>query len=68
MFVTLHSAHPLRAEHAAQAAQADTDHAIAWARSAAHRSAPYWPFAPLTPHQQAQRQAQERALRAGQVL
>lgn len=39
----------------------------AQARADAYRVAPYWPFGALTPQQQRQRAAQERAMRAGQV-
>lgn len=36
-------------------------------RAAAYRSAPFWPFGRLTPQQQAQRAAQEHAMRHQQV-
>ena len=41
-----------------------TDTTTAQARADAARAAPFWPFGTLTPMQQRQRAAQERALRA----
>lgn len=42
-------------------------HPTAQARADAARVAPFWPFAPLQPHQHRQRSALEAALRAGAV-
>lgn len=57
----------LRAEFAAQLESEDTAHALAEARAAAYRQAPYWPFGTLTPSQQRDRAAQERVARAGRL-
>lgn len=55
------------AELGALLAQEDADHAIATRRAAAYRTAPHWPFGPLTSHQHQQRHAQELAMRQGQL-
>ncbi len=53
----------LRAEIQAQQQEAE-DFAVLCARADAARRSPYWPFGTLTPLQQRDRAAQERAMRA----